>query len=306
MSGAPRLAAAAFALALLAGSPVARAYCRTSSCQVGAAHTAAVCNPPSPDDCGTPIAWPTPCAEFSIQQDGSPKLGITAAQLATVVSAAFRTWESAACAAGATPHLVITEGAEAVCHQHEYNQDAGNANVIMFHDTAWPYEGSPNTLALTTVTYDVDSGNIYDADMELNSADNGFTLGDTKVEFDLPSIVTHETGHFQGLAHSHDASATMWPEYVQGTTTLRTLSPDDVAAICATYPPMGAVTNCDPTPRHGFSPLCAADQPAPSSCAVVAPGGGGPNGRRGVVAAALALLALAARPRRRSPVGARS
>src|SRR5689334_23648589 len=49
--------------------------------------------------------------------------------------------------------------------KHEYNQNRGNTNLIVFRDDGWPYEGSSNTLALTTVTYNLDTGEIYDADM---------------------------------------------------------------------------------------------------------------------------------------------
>jgi hypothetical protein len=240
--------------------------------------------------------------EYSLQQDGSPKLGITAAAMEPVMQAAFSTWMSAACPGGGAPHILVTQGPSAVCNIHEYNSHAANANVILFHDDSWPYDGSPNTLALTTVTYDLNTGEIYDADMELNSAENHFTLGDTSVDFDLHSIVTHECGHFLGLAHSHDPSAVMWPDYVEHTTNLRHLTPDDVAGICAIYPPMGAVTNCDPTPRHGFSPLCAAEQPpAPNGCCAVAPGSdrGGPREAALVIALGAVALAVHARRRRR-------
>ena len=213
------------------------------------------------DDCGTPIAWPSPCVEYSVQQDASKK--VTFAQTQQIMASAMAQWTGAACTGGGTPHIQVTEGAPAVCAQHEYNQTAGNANIILYHDDVWPYEGSDNTLALTTVTYDLDTAVIYDADMELNSADNDLTLGDTNVDFDLLSIVTHESGHFLGMAHSHDPTATMWPVYNEHTTNLRKLSADDIAGICAIYPPGGAICACDPTPRHGFSAECASAGAAP-------------------------------------------
>jgi MYXO-CTERM domain-containing protein len=318
--------AAALSSILLAGP--AAAYCRTSSCSSPMPpHTAAVCNPPYTDDCGTPIAWPTPCVEYSIQQNASKK--VTFAQTETVMQAAFAQWTGAACVNGGSPRMEVTEGPPAVCDQHEYNQTAGNANIILYHDDAWPYEGSDNTLALTTVTYNLDSGAIYDADMELNSADNDFTVGDTDVDFDLLSIVTHESGHFLGMAHSHDDTATMWPVYNEHTTNLRTISPDDIAGICAIYPPGAPIVGCDPTPRHGFSPqcasadvapwtlalcaadsgtpgnLCTADQlPAPSSSGGGCSAAGSSSPWAGAVAAvgALALAAGSARRRRRSPL----
>jgi hypothetical protein len=257
---------------LLAGP--AAAYCRTASCSTGSPHTAAVCNPPYVDDCGTPIAWPSPCIEYSIQVNASQK--VTFAQTQTLMKAAFAQWTGAACSSG-TPRVEVTEGPPALCDQHEYNQTAGNANIILYHDDAWPYEGSDNTLALTTVTYNLDTGDIYDADMELNSADNAFTVGDTAVGFDLLSIVTHEAGHFLGLAHSHDQTATMWPVYNEHTTNLRNISADDIAGICAIYPP-GSIGTCDPTPRHGFSTECASTGAAPWTLGPCAADSGTPDG----------------------------
>ncbi len=306
-------AAACLAVALAAGE--AHAYCRTSSCNQGSPHTAAVCDPPQPDDCGTPIAWPQSCVSYSVQNNASPLRNISFSQTEQLMATAFATWLAADCAGGGHPNMTVTEFPPAVCDQHEYNMSAGNANIIMFHDDNWPYEGQPgDTLALTTVTYSLDTGQIYDADMELNSADNNFTLGDTNVDFDLLSIVTHESGHFLGMAHSHDPNAVMWPEYVEHTTNLRHLTSDDIAGICAIYPPGEPTSDCDATPRHGFSPCCASQQGSSSMCAVtgatssggccvVAPGNAtGGDGRRGPLAAAAALLGaliLGGRRRRR-------
>src|SRR5262249_25460857 len=147
------------------------------------------------DNC-IPIAWPSasPCVEYSIQQDASKKIGFADTQ--QIMKAAFNTWMSAPCVGGGNPHILVSEGPTAVCGQHEYNTDpsVGNANVIMYHDDAWPYHDPGSTLALTTVTYNLDTGEIYDADMELNTFGVNFTLGDANVDYDLLSVVTHESG----------------------------------------------------------------------------------------------------------------
>ncbi len=276
----------------------AAAYCRTSSCLEGMPHTAAVCDPPQETDCGKPLFWASRCVGYSVQEGASRE--VTFAQTEQVMHAAFATWAGASCLGGGMPQMAVTEAAPAVCDKHEYNSNASNANIILYHDTSWPYEGTANTLALTTVTYNIDTGEIYDADMELNSADNDFTLGTSNVEFDLQSIVTHETGHFQGLAHSGNPTAVMWPEYTEHTVTLRTLTPDDEAGLCAVYPPSPVNNDCDATPRHGFSPLCAAQQPPPpKACSAAAPGRDAGSGPPAGATAALGVVFLAWRRARR-------
>ena len=227
--------------------------------------------------------------------------------------------------------MSVTEFAPAVCDQHEYNQVGGNANIIMFRDDAWPYEGSPNTLALTTVTYNLDTGEIYDADMELNSADNHFTTGDTGVEFDL--LVDR---HARDRALPRPRPLARRPRRpcsrstTPRTTTLRDLSPDDIAGICAVYPPGPAPVELRPHPAPRLLHLCAGDQPdctggsgtgtggTVGGCCSVAPGldgghprapGDKPGGGYGAIAAGLGVALLSvrrARARWRRRAGAAS
>lgn len=296
------LAASLGALALLASS-TAHAYCRTSSCpNVG---TAQVCTPALAGDCGVPLVWRRPCVGWSLQKDASVKVSF--AEMEPIMTAAFDAWMTAACPGGGTPAILAKEAAPTVCTLHEYNQEAGNANIIAFRDTMWPYANTANILALTTVTYNLDDGEIYDADMELNSVGTNFTIGDSNVDFDLLSIATHEAGHFLGLAHSTDPNATMFPDYKPHTTNLREPSVDDIAGICAIYPPGSNVGICDITPRHGFSTLCASDQPPGSGdgetdqsggCSAVGRGAGGPWAWLSTSLAALAVAGLRARSRR--------
>jgi hypothetical protein len=203
------------------------------------------------------------------------------------------------------------------CDQVQYNSDAGNQHVILFHDDVWPHNDSNNTLGLTTVTYDPDTGEIYDADMEIN-ATVPLTLADPVPGdgYDFQSIITHECGHFLGMAHSGDDRATMYAHYTQGTTYMRTLTDDDVSGLCSIYLPDGdrvvdpsatpdgsgelPEDSCDPTPRHGFSTLCA---PTPKhGCSVALAGAG--SGAWSAWSAwcqgalVLALVSLARRARR--------
>jgi hypothetical protein len=254
------LAVSALVAAALLGAQRASAYCRTAVCSFeGERVHGKTCTPAEPDDCGIPLQWRKPCVGVTLQEDGSRDVSDGAVH--QTVLAAFAAWEKASCG-GAGPSIHVDDLGQVTCDRVEYNQHAGNANIVMFRSLVWPHqgeesEGTTDTIALTTVTYDVEKGDIFDADIEVNEAQNHFTTGDGAVDVDLLSVLTHEAGHFLGVAHSSESAATMFPSYDNGSIELRDLDADDVAAICDAYPPERKTTGtCDALPRHGFSPDC--------------------------------------------------
>jgi hypothetical protein len=302
----PRAGALGLGLAALAATMApasAEAYCRTASCDDGA--VGARCVPAQPNDCGVPLAWPSSCVGYSLQRDASSQLALD--DVRPIAARAFGAWSAVACGTG-TPSILAAPLADVACARAEYVEDGPNANVVVFRDAAWPYPASA-ALALTTVTYVLDSGEIRDADLEINSADATLTTSDTNVEVDLESILTHEAGHVLGLAHSSTEGATMVTDYPPQSLELRTLDADDLAAICATYPP-GEKRLCDATPRNGLGIACDGGESAgggadtdhgddDAGCAVATTAGRASRGGLGV-AFAIAASALARRPRRRA------
>jgi hypothetical protein len=272
-----RLAAAVASVALFAARE-AGAYCRSAACpphDPNGTTAGQRCNPPSSMDCGVELQWRQPCVGFNVQQDGSKQIDAQTAE--TILTQAFNAWAPVTLqtgeqrttmldCGGGPPTIQVFDLGPVPCDKVEYNQHGGNANILIFRDDAWPHDtggGGVDTLALTTVTYDVDKGDIYDADIEVNTADNQFTTTSVmgQIQNDLLSVLTHETGHYFGIAHTTVMPATMYPSYNEGTTDIRTLAQDDVAAICATYPidrtPDGV---CSGLPRHGWAPECFSDQ----------------------------------------------
>lgn len=290
-----RLAGALAAL-VLAAAPDALAFCRTTTCGPGECQPAPECAYCL--DGGLPLYWPGGCASFSAQETGSPLRSISSALTGQLVESALAQWIGVDCGGGQHPSLAIYRTQDVVCDQQEYNQDAPNANVWMYRDDAWPYAGTGSTLALTTVTYNVKTGEIYDADVEINSVEVPITTGEGNIQADLSSIITHEAGHFLGLSHSCDQNATMFASYKFGETGLRSLEADDVAGICTIYPPGKDTKACDPTPRHGFSTDCGTPT-EDKGCCTTAAGRGSSSGAFAVGLALLALCLGAARKRRR-------
>jgi Matrixin len=283
------------AFAALAGTarPV-HAFCRTTVCSKDCP-----VDPVTSCPTGIPIGWPQLCVSYSMQRDASETIDLETAT--TVAEKAFDVWQTAPCPLGGSPSIRADHKFGTVaCKVHEYNQVDGNANIIMFHDTDWPYGAAGGSvLALTTVTFSKKTGDIYDVDMEINAQQ---ALSTNEIVdpngYDLQSIITHEAGHFMGLAHSFDPDATMWAHYSAGTESFRDLSDDDIAGICTVYPPTTALNVCDFAPRQGFSPECGL-WPAGTGGCVLAAGPKGKSKGRDSDAAMLAVATFAAVAARR-------
>lgn len=239
----------------------ASAYCLSTTCEgIDACDGAAI------EGCPT-LQWRSGCVGFSVQESGGSGLDLDT--VSTIVDLAFEAWRDVDCG-GAGPGLVILNLGPVPCERVEYNKDAGNANVILFN-SEWAHSEQSHTFALTTTTFDPETGELLNADIELNSRDHDFTVNDEQIQTDLLSVLTHEIGHFLGLAHSGNVDATMFEFYEDGTYELRSLTADDGAALCASYPSNDQLTDaCNPLPRHGFSPSCRDDQ-AEGSCSAGRP-----------------------------------
>ena len=271
-------------LGVLMATRETRAFCRTTTCDPN--------DPSATDYCqyydngcaanGFPLQWKPACIAFSAQQDGSQRLGMGWKTLNGLIGSAYFNWMHADCGAGLIPSMQVFLRSPVYCGQVQYNTGAKepNANIWMFRDREWSHE--PTALALTTVTFNPKTGEIYDADVELNSAQQDFTVGDQNVGYDLASIVQHESGHTLGLAHAPDSDATMYSVYSVGETIKRDLAADDALGICAVSPPQQDRGPCDPSPRHGFSGECTVPATKAGGCAFARPVRTGPSAAGGL------------------------
>lgn len=231
---------------------------------------------------GAPLFWRNACVGYSIHRDASRK--VTYDQAANALSIAFTRWTAATCETDGTGRsrtsIDVRDLGPVDCGKVEYVSGVANQNVIVFRDDTWSY--GPNVLGLTTVVYNPQTGEIYNADMEINTLDmDPLAIEDPVAPdaYDFLSVVTHEAGHFLGLAHSDVEGSTMYARYNPGQTNMRNLAPDDVNAICTVYTPDGfravldgkvtAAPQCNPTPRGGYNQQC---QDPPTACGSIAPG----------------------------------
>ena len=263
------IAAGVAACAILAVASDASAYCRSTTCRSTSTKECATDENSCPTD-GARLFWPTSCVSYAMNELGTQDLDPVDTR--NIIRKTFQAWTEVPCPKGGNASMTFEERDPVSCKKSEYNKDAHNLNVVLFQDDDWKYRGIDGTLAKTSVTYNDETGEIYDADIEVNAANNTVTITDNqaKIEYDLQAILTHEVGHFIGIAHSAESSAVMFASYSPGSTSQRKLTPDDIDAVCAIYPPNNGVA-CNSTPRGGFSASCDAAEKS-GLCAVSAVG----------------------------------
>lgn len=288
----PRRAAvaAAIAVGLLAGTSDAEAYCRSTTCDPAVSDC-----PTDENGCprgGAPLTWRELPLVYRFHRAGSEKLDMGRARAA--VRRAFGAWSSVSCS-GRRTSLSFVEGPDIRADKPLRRKARGAEPFgIYFRDDAWPHEGGDEALALTNHTFGLVNGTIDYADIEVNTTERAFAVEDDEEGIDLEAVLTHEVGHYIGLSHSNVKDSIMVARYCQSgdrcgddVETARALSDDDVAAVCALYPPSGIAGV-----RY---------EPAEASCSAA---GAGASGREpgfaggGGVAASIVVGAIAALARR--------
>jgi hypothetical protein len=344
---------AAIAGALLTGLAAGRAQAYVRSTTDG--------SPPEP------FHWNETCVPITIYLNGFTKTpaasGMTDTDVIKSVSAAAHTWSTDAvtCPGATSPSLEIVPSVAAdAATPPKVAWDAKNS--IIFRTDMWTKSGvatseiggtasgetadstpyDPSALAVTTVTARGD-GHIVDADMEINAVsqtwmnfDPGiYASGDHGLGsdvYDLQNALTHEFGHFIGLAHTCYTPSTTDPSSIHPVDNNGKLVPDcpdpgemDIQTDAATAAAMSSVmwpvvtdpsstsnrtlytddinAVCSIYPQGRTAPACALDQMTPG-CAVASPRASRRWGLgRAVSLAVVGLLVVAVGARRRRVSG---
>lgn len=243
------------AVLLQAGS--AAAWCQLTTSQADPEGRACV-------EDGTPLRWMRPCISYSIDMSGSAYQDLETVR--TLVGLSFDQWTNTLCS-GTQIDLQVEETELAVCHRAEYSAGGSNSNTIAFRSD-WPGRYDDLAYAITTVWHSKRTGEILDADILVNEeqfpwADCAMGGCDDAPDglpyVDVRNVMTHEAGHFFGLAHSQLLAATMDPQSARGDTFKRILRTDDVLGICTIYPPGTMDGECDFAPRGGLDLDCTDD-----------------------------------------------
>lgn len=272
-----RALGAGLGLALLLGAPPAQAYVRT---HVSASSDASPC-----------LFWGPRQVPYRLvmKSDGHASQRLNNDQAFAALRASLLTWTNAACSDFAFVEKDQSNDIQVGFNRPLLNQPflAGDViaqNLLMFRSSScqavvptgdscldpanndcaslydcWDY--SDNTIALTTSTYSYQTGQIFDADIELNEFIYHFTVADPNpplinacptnndtfqcVGIDLQNTVTHEAGHVLGLGHTTVADATMYPSASLGEINKRVLHADDLQGLCDIYPTGAATLTCN-------------------------------------------------------------
>jgi hypothetical protein len=240
-------------------------------------------------DDNAPFFWAQASVPITGYSNDFTQTSMTIAQVASALQGAAAAWskETNSCTyLELMPALSTAPTPQAVNDGH---------NSLLFHSSVWCHVAAngqcnvdydASALAVTTDTANTKTGQIYDADVEVNLVDYQWAdlVEDPALanDMDLQNALTHELGHLIGLDHTcfdplssmsgvrpddndgqpipdcatatPDVQATtMFPSAMPGDTQKRTLAPDDLDGVCTIYP----VDDPPPPPGTGVNGGCA-------------------------------------------------
>ncbi len=217
------------------------------------------------------------------------------------VSRSAQTWQTQLQACG---NLDLDEGARPASRSVGYTQGGANENLVLFRTRLCSAVGPPGDPCLAAET----CGNVYDcwdhastvvalttssyivrhrgAGRRRRGAERRHRLptvvdsppcpsgapSTSCVANDVQNAMTHEFGHFLGLAHSPDPSSTMYANEPLGETSKRVLDSGSKQFVCDVYPQGRASTDCRASSGTGSTrPPAAAAPGAPAGSSRASP-----------------------------------
>jgi MYXO-CTERM domain-containing protein len=240
--------------------------------------------------------WATRGHSFQIDSQGTPDV-LPETDVFDAIRRSFQTWSQVTCSDLTFPEEPLSTNPAS--RGVGYFNPGPNHNLVLFRTRAcsavvpvgdacrsqggcsnlydcWDDSQGSSVIASTLVTSNRQSGQILDADIEVNNAPRGsapafkFAVIDTctgsqaDCGIDVQNTVTHEAGHTVGLDHSTDPSATMYASGPPGETSKRDLAQDDIDGICSIYPKGAATAVCGSAADSGGCG-CSAAQTGPGA-----------------------------------------
>lgn len=222
-------------LLTLTAASSAHAYVRTQTCD------------PSGRDrpCGAGqqpqnVYWADPCITYYVHRSGSADFspgGDISPEVKQAVLDSFEAWNAPGCSGINMQFGKLT--CNTTAGRKESQKVSDKQHVVIWRDDVWILDSA--TLAVTLVNARPLTGEILDADIEINGVD--WTWKNLEVETDelgvadIRNVLTHEVGHFIGLDHEEQITdATMFTRAPDGEVKKRDLHQDDITGLCTMYP----------------------------------------------------------------------
>lgn len=232
---------------------------------------------------GPSLFWPSRLQSYAVHERGSDD--VDDGSEFEAVERSFDTWQQVAC----SDFAFLGERTSARLIGYDWRTPEDNENLVIWRNgdaddpvDQWHHEYG--SIAMTTTTFNSRTGELLDADIELNGVRFPFSACDPGspgclVDYDVQNTVTHEIGHVLGLDHPDPAQpgaseTTMFASAPRGEVKKRDLHPEDIEGMCFIYPIGAPVGRCpDEQPQEGPYPVitqvgCTASERPTSVCAM--------------------------------------
>ena len=210
------------------------------------------------------LHWKGRCVRYRLNEDGTDNFkgssdqGSDIKELRRAVWQSFEAWNQVGCS-----DMKVVDGGLTSNNETTYRggNSEENMNLVAWRNQGWESVASARAFALTSVTFNPNTGVIADADIDVNT--EYYTWSATKEpeanHVDLRNTMTHEVGHFIGLDHTEIREATMYATAPVGEIAKRSLHQDDIDGLCFIYPSTdGSSVECesdeDFAENENFSP----------------------------------------------------
>jgi hypothetical protein len=205
---------------MLAFAPAAHAYCPQWLCDGAPAEECSEHAPPC-EGTQTVVRWPQRTILVRVAQD-VPE-GLSREQVHEAAIAAAQAWTSLSCQDGRSPQLSVQDVGFTSC-----GESCSAVDGIVTISFREPDSSLSETVLMTTVTYDEETGQLVDADIELNAAEAYFADAPGG-GYHLPSVLLRGLGQALGLRLVNDGTGVLGTRLTKGSPV--DLDDDDAAGV---------------------------------------------------------------------------
>ena len=170
---------------------------------------------------GVQLHWKA--KSLGVEVDTRSLTGVSGPHLLDQVQAAFVTWT-----ANGVPSRCTFKN-----RKGSATATKDGRNMVRWIKSGWSH--GKETVAITISWYRVSTGELLESDIVANAQHHRWGINPKKGSglYDVQNVMAHEAGHFWGVGHSQQRSATMWIDSMPEQVSKRSLTKDDRDGIAA-------------------------------------------------------------------------